>query len=67
LLAHGRWFSPDTPASSTTKTGRHDIAESGVKHQKSNQIKKSNQSVIDKYYFYHGFGLKAFEEHNIRM
>jgi hypothetical protein len=26
-----------TPASSTTKTGRHDIAESGVKHQKSNQ------------------------------
>jgi heme/copper-type cytochrome/quinol oxidase subunit 4 len=35
LLAHGRWFSP---ASSTTKTGRHDIAEiliaeGGVKHQ----------------------------------
>ena len=27
LLAHDRWFSPDTPASSTTKTGRHDIAE----------------------------------------
>jgi hypothetical protein len=27
LLAHGRWFSPDTPASSITKTGRHDIAE----------------------------------------
>jgi hypothetical protein len=26
LLAHGRWFSPGTPAS-TTKTGRHDIAE----------------------------------------
>jgi hypothetical protein len=24
LLAHGRWFSPGTPASSTTKTGRHD-------------------------------------------
>ena len=35
LLAQGRWFSP---ASSTSKTGRHDIAESiaesGVKHQK---------------------------------
>jgi hypothetical protein len=31
LLAQGRWFSP---ASSITKTGRHDIAESGVKHQK---------------------------------
>jgi hypothetical protein len=27
LLAHDRWFSPDTPASSTTKTGCHDIAE----------------------------------------
>jgi hypothetical protein len=27
LLAHGRLFSPGTPASSTTKTGRHDIAE----------------------------------------
>jgi hypothetical protein len=27
LLAHGRWFSPGTPASFTTKTGRHDIAE----------------------------------------
>jgi hypothetical protein len=27
LLAHGRWFSPGTPASSTTKTGSHDIAE----------------------------------------
>jgi hypothetical protein len=26
-LAHGRWFSPGTPASSTTKTGRHNIAE----------------------------------------
>jgi hypothetical protein len=41
LLAHGRWFSPGTPASSTTKTGRHDIAEIllkvASKHQKSNQ------------------------------
>jgi hypothetical protein len=27
LLAYGRWFSPGTPASSTTKTGRHDIDE----------------------------------------
>jgi hypothetical protein len=27
LLAHGRWFSPGTSASSTTKTGTHDIAE----------------------------------------
>jgi hypothetical protein len=39
LLAHGRWFSPGTPASSTTKTGRHDIVETllkvVLKHQKS--------------------------------
>jgi len=27
LLAHGRWFSPGTPAYSITKTGRHDIVE----------------------------------------
>jgi len=39
LLAHGQWFSPGTPASSTTKPGRHDIAESGVKHNKSNQTR----------------------------
>ena len=42
LLAHGRWFSRGTPASSTTKTDRHDIAEillkMMLKHQKSNQI-----------------------------
>jgi hypothetical protein len=27
LLAHGRWFSTGTTSSSTTKPGRHDIAE----------------------------------------
>ena len=27
LLVHGRWFSPYTPASSITKTGRHDIVD----------------------------------------
>jgi hypothetical protein len=27
FVAHGRWFSPGTPASSTTKTSRNDIAE----------------------------------------
>jgi hypothetical protein len=42
LLAHGRWFSPGTPASSTTKTGRHDIAESGVKTQKKINKKSIN-------------------------
>jgi len=42
LLTHGRWFSSGTPASSTTKIGRHDIAEIllkvALKHQKSNQV-----------------------------
>jgi hypothetical protein len=37
LLAHGRLFSPGIPASSTTKAGRHDIAEL--------LLKKSNQSI----------------------
>ena len=31
LLAHSQWFSPGTPASSTTKTGHHDIAEISLK------------------------------------
>jgi hypothetical protein len=44
LLAHGRWFSPGTSASSTTKTGRHDIVEILLKValNTKNQI-KSNQ------------------------
>jgi hypothetical protein len=43
LLAHGRWFSLGTPASSTTKTGRHDIAEILLKVASS--TKKSSQSI----------------------
>jgi hypothetical protein len=43
LLAHGRWFSPGTPASSTTKTDRHDIAEILLKV--ALKQKKSNQSI----------------------
>ena len=47
LLAHGQWFSPGTPASSATKTGRHDIAEIllkvALKHQKSNKIIKDSK------------------------
>jgi hypothetical protein len=43
LLAQGRWFSPGTPASSTTKTGCHDVAEIlpkvALKHQKSSKKK----------------------------
>jgi hypothetical protein len=47
LLAHGRWFSVDTQASSTTKTGCYDIAEIflkvALKHQKS--IKSINRTI----------------------
>jgi hypothetical protein len=46
LLADGRWFSPGTAASSTTKTGRHDIAEILLKValNTKNQI-KINQTL----------------------
>jgi hypothetical protein len=44
LLTHGRWFSLDIPASSTTKTGRHDIAEIllQVALNTKNQIKSNH-------------------------
>jgi hypothetical protein len=40
---HGRWFSLGTPASSTTKTGRHDIAEILLKVA----LSAINQSIIN--------------------
>jgi hypothetical protein len=46
LLAHGQWFSPGTPASSTTKTGHHDIAEILLKVA----LNIKNQS-INQYFF----------------
>jgi hypothetical protein len=45
LLAHGRWFSPGTPASSTTKTGLHDEAEILLK-EALNTNKSINQSML---------------------
>jgi hypothetical protein len=42
LLAHGRWFSPGTTESSTTKIGRHDIAEMLL--NVALNIKNQNQS-----------------------
>jgi len=44
LLAQDEWFFPGTPASSTTKAGRHDIAEILPKmalNTKTNQIHNS--------------------------
>jgi hypothetical protein len=53
MIAHGRWFSPGTPASSTTKAGRHDIAEillkvaiNTINQIKSNQINKVKNENI---------------------
>jgi hypothetical protein len=50
FLAHGRWFSPGTPASFTTKIDRHDIAEILLQvaliNQKSNQ---ANYNMKNKY------------------
>jgi hypothetical protein len=43
LLAHGRWFSP---ASSNTKTGRHDIAEILLKVVLKHKKLKSNMKYI---------------------
>jgi hypothetical protein len=45
LFAHGLWLSPGTPASSTTKTGRHDIAEILLKVA-LNTKKSTNQTCI---------------------
>jgi hypothetical protein len=42
LLAHGRWFSP---ASSTTKTGRHDIVEILLKVALNTTNQSINQSI----------------------
>jgi hypothetical protein len=52
LLAHGRWFSLGTPASSTTKTGRPDIAEILLKvalNTNNKQTNKTNISPWNKY------------------
>ena len=54
LLAHGQWFSPGTPASFTTKTGRHDIAEIlmkvALKHQISNQNEMYTEFVLESFF-----------------
>ena len=47
LLAQGRWFSPGTPASSTTKTGRHDIAEILMKMVLNTKNSNSNINTIN--------------------
>jgi hypothetical protein len=48
LLTHGRWFSAGAPSSSTTKTGRHDIAEALLK-MALNTINQINQNQIESF------------------
>jgi hypothetical protein len=45
LFVHGRWFSLGTPASSTTKSGRHDIAEVLLKAALNTKNQSINQSI----------------------
>jgi hypothetical protein len=65
LLAHGRWFSLGTPASSTTNTGRHDIDEKmlkvALKHQKIKSIhpKRTCYSQLVDHY---GISVSQLEE-----
>jgi hypothetical protein len=49
LLPHGQWFSPGIPASFTTKTGRHDIAEILLKValNTKNHKNQSNQESLE--------------------
>jgi hypothetical protein len=54
MFAHGRWFSPGTPASSTTKTGRHDIAEILLKVALN---RKSNSKFKKMYHLCHSVSL----------
>ena len=66
LLAHCRLFFPGTPASSTTKTGRHDLAEIFLKVALS--TKKINQSKIESrifgIYFYIVYSAMQFDLKN---
>jgi hypothetical protein len=52
LLAHGQWFSPGTPASSTTKTGRHDIAEILLKVVLNTKNQSNPNSINKVRYFF---------------
>jgi len=49
LLVHGRWFSPGTSASSTTKTGRNDIADILLKVALNTINKSINHSQLEKH------------------
>jgi hypothetical protein len=49
LLTYDWWFSPGTLASSTTKTGRHDIAEILLKVELNTKNQSINLNLVYKY------------------
>jgi len=59
LLAHGQWFSLGTPASSTTKTGHHDIAEIFLKVV----LNTINQITCISKFYYNRYQLKVIFEY----
>ena len=58
LLAYGRWFSPGTPASFTTKAGRHDIAKILLKVALNTINQSWYQCTI-----YHAYHLRLISNH----
>ena len=60
LLAYSQWFSPGTPASSITKTGRHDIAKILLKVALNTENQNQNQ-IKSRFHHsgYHGKGIYA--------
>jgi hypothetical protein len=68
LLAHGRWFSPGTPDSSTIQTGRHDIVEILLKvalySTNQNRSKSSQYYVAFFIYLFENLGDRQdFQDH----
>jgi hypothetical protein len=67
LLAHGRWFSSGNPASSTTNTGRHDIAEILMKAALNTKNQSINQSNSNKAFKNCNYLKKKFEFYNSQL
>jgi hypothetical protein len=67
LLAHGRWFSPGTLSSSTTKTGRHDIAEILLKVALNTKIQNSNSNSKFSSKFTSNFTYSSVSETNLTV
>jgi hypothetical protein len=70
LLAYGQWFSPGTPASSTTKTRHHDIAEILLKvalNTINQSINRFFGGVCGAHFFYAVLFCVLFSEFRVLM